>query len=183
VGWVRPKRWCLLTLAYYALWYFKFSRRRVWCSELSSGIYCRVKWLSTDDGWWWRQYAPLKRRSIIILHGSISQKTTLDITHSLDDMSSESDGGMILTGENRRTRRKTCTSATLSTTNPTWINPGANPDLHGEMPATDDLSHDTALRAVTWTWKHKQTNMSPYYESRQRKSYKLFLRNRVAQAV
>jgi hypothetical protein len=27
---------------------FKFSRRRVWCSELSSGMYCRVKWLSTD---------------------------------------------------------------------------------------------------------------------------------------
>jgi hypothetical protein len=26
----------------------KFSRRRVWCSELSSGLYCRVKWLSTD---------------------------------------------------------------------------------------------------------------------------------------
>jgi len=72
----------------YYLWDFKFSRRRVWCSELSSGLYCRVKWLSTDvsevrtasiirDGW--RQYAPLKRRSTIILHGSITQKTTLNI--------------------------------------------------------------------------------------------------------
>jgi hypothetical protein len=30
------------------MWDFKFSRRRVWCSELSSGLYCRVKWLSTD---------------------------------------------------------------------------------------------------------------------------------------
>jgi hypothetical protein len=30
------------------MWDFKFSRRRVWCSELSSLIYCRVKWLSTD---------------------------------------------------------------------------------------------------------------------------------------
>jgi hypothetical protein len=29
--------------------------------------------------WWWRQYAPLKRQSIIILHGSITQKTTLNI--------------------------------------------------------------------------------------------------------
>jgi hypothetical protein len=28
--------------------------------------------------WWWRQYAPLKRRSTIILHGSISQKTALN---------------------------------------------------------------------------------------------------------
>jgi hypothetical protein len=27
---------------------FKFSRWRVWCSELSSGLYCHVKWLSTD---------------------------------------------------------------------------------------------------------------------------------------
>jgi hypothetical protein len=29
--------------------------------------------------WWWRQYAPLKRRSTIILHGSTSQKTALNI--------------------------------------------------------------------------------------------------------
>jgi hypothetical protein len=35
-------------------------------------------------------------------------------------------------------------SATLSTTNPTWIDPGANPGLRGERPATDDLSHGTA---------------------------------------
>jgi hypothetical protein len=90
-------------------------------SELSSGIYCRVKWLSTDVSevhtasiirdewafrarlthpwwwrqyaplkrrstiarlthpWWWRQYAPLKCRSTIILHGSTSQKTILNI--------------------------------------------------------------------------------------------------------
>jgi hypothetical protein len=32
----------------------------------------------------------------------------------------QSNGGVILTGENRRTRRKTCPSATLSTTDPTW---------------------------------------------------------------
>jgi hypothetical protein len=38
-------------------------------------------------------------------------------------MSMENDGGMILTGENRRTRRETCPSATMSTTNPTWIDP------------------------------------------------------------
>jgi hypothetical protein len=29
--------------------------------------------------WWWRRYAPLKRRSTIILHGSTSQKTILNI--------------------------------------------------------------------------------------------------------
>jgi hypothetical protein len=33
----------------------------------------------------------------------------------------------------------------LSTTNPTWIDPGANPGLRGERPATNDLSHGTAL--------------------------------------
>jgi hypothetical protein len=58
-------------------------------------------------------------------------------------MSLESDGGMILTGENPRTRRKTCPSATLSTTNPTCFDPGANPGLRGEWPATNDLSHGT----------------------------------------
>jgi hypothetical protein len=31
-----------------SMWDFKFSRRRVWCTELSSGLYCRVKLLSTD---------------------------------------------------------------------------------------------------------------------------------------
>jgi hypothetical protein len=30
--------------------------------------------------WWWRQYAPLKRRSRIILHGSTTQKTALNIS-------------------------------------------------------------------------------------------------------
>jgi hypothetical protein len=51
---------------------------------------------------------------------------------------------MILTGENRGSRRKTCPGATLSTTNPTWIDPGANPGLRGERPATNRLSHVTA---------------------------------------
>jgi hypothetical protein len=35
-------------------------------------------------------------------------------------------------------------SATLSTTNPTWIDPGANPGLRGERPATNRMSHGTA---------------------------------------
>jgi hypothetical protein len=45
-------------------------------------------------------------------------------------------GGMILTGKNCRTRRKTCPSA-LSTTNPTWT----DTDLRGERPKTNHLSH------------------------------------------
>jgi hypothetical protein len=47
----------------------------------------------------------------------------------------ESSGGIILTGENRRTRRKICSSAILYAINPTWIDPGANPGLHSERPA------------------------------------------------
>jgi hypothetical protein len=35
-------------------------------------------------------------------------------------MSMDNGGGMMLTGENRRTGRKPCPSATLSTTNPKW---------------------------------------------------------------
>jgi hypothetical protein len=55
-------------------------------------------------------------------------------------------------------------SATLSTTNPTWIDPGANPGLRDERPVTNRLSHGTActqnylylLESYTKTqWKKK----------------------------
>jgi hypothetical protein len=52
---------------------------------------------------------------------------------------------MKLTAENRRTRGKTCPCATLSTTNPTWADPGSNPGLRGGRPAANRLSHGTAL--------------------------------------
>jgi hypothetical protein len=51
---------------------------------------------------------------------------------------------MKLTRENRRTRAKTCPSATLPTTNPTWTDPGSNPGLRGGRPAANRLSHGTA---------------------------------------
>jgi hypothetical protein len=51
---------------------------------------------------------------------------------------------MKLTGENRSTWGKTCPNATLSTKNPTWTDPGSNPDLRGGRPAANRLSHDTA---------------------------------------
>jgi hypothetical protein len=52
---------------------------------------------------------------------------------------------MKLTGENGSTRRKTCPSATVSTTNPKWNDPGSNPGIRGDRPATNRLSHGTAL--------------------------------------
>jgi hypothetical protein len=51
---------------------------------------------------------------------------------------------MKLTGNNRTTRGKTCPSATLSTTNPTWTAPGSNPVLRGGRPVANRLSHGTA---------------------------------------
>jgi hypothetical protein len=51
---------------------------------------------------------------------------------------------MKMTGGNLSTRGKTCPSATLSTANPTWTDPGSNPGLRGERPATNRLSHGTA---------------------------------------
>jgi hypothetical protein len=47
---------------------------------------------------------------------------------------------MILTEQNQITRRKTCPSATLSTTNPTWPDMGSNPGVRGKSPATNHLS-------------------------------------------
>jgi hypothetical protein len=43
---------------------------------------------------------------------------------------------VIVTAENRRTRRKTCPSATFSTTHPRWTDLGTNPGRRGEKPAT-----------------------------------------------
>jgi hypothetical protein len=42
-------------------------------------------------------------------------------------------------------RWKEIDSATLSTTNPIWTDPGWNPGLRGGRPATNRLSHGTAL--------------------------------------
>ena len=61
---------------------------------------------------------------------------------------------MKLTGENRNTRGKTCPIATLPTTNPTWTDPGLNPDLRGEMPVTNRLSHGTAYRHLGY-WRSR----------------------------
>jgi hypothetical protein len=44
---------------------------------------------------------------------------------------------------NRRTRRKTCSFATLCATNPTWTDMGVNLGLLSVCPATNRLSHTT----------------------------------------
>jgi hypothetical protein len=76
---------------------------------------------------------------------------------------------MKLTGENRSTREKTCPSATLSTTNPTWTDLRSNPGLRGEKPATNRLSHGTAL------WLHVTVANSSSGKSLSRYSKFIFL--------
>jgi hypothetical protein len=68
-------------------------------------------------------------------------------------MGMERQGGMVLTGENWRIRRNTCPNATLSTTNPTWAEPGAHSGLRRERPATNRLSHVTALASCSFVTK------------------------------
>jgi hypothetical protein len=53
-------------------------------------------------------------------------------------------------GENRSTRGKTCPNANLSTTNPTRTDPGSNPGLRGERPATNLLSHGNAFTSSSF---------------------------------
>jgi hypothetical protein len=43
---------------------------------------------------------------------------------------------------------KTCPSVTLSTTNPTWPDPGSNPGRRDGKPATNRLSYGAALKDV-----------------------------------
>jgi hypothetical protein len=52
----------------------------------------------------------------------------------------DSTGGMILTGINWSTERKTCHSATFPTTNPTWYDLGSNLSLQGTCPVATMVS-------------------------------------------
>jgi hypothetical protein len=47
---------------------------------------------------------------------------------------------------------KTFPSTTLSTTNPTWLEPGLNPGCRGGKPATNRLSYGAAFNAITDFW-------------------------------
>jgi hypothetical protein len=75
-------------------------------------------------------------------------------------VSMKGNDGMILTWENLRSRRRTCPSATLSTTKLTWTIPGANLSLRSERPAINRLSHDTtfvtfhAVKKFCWNVKY-----------------------------
>jgi hypothetical protein len=57
-----------------------------------------------------------------------------------------------------KTRRKTCLSATLSTTNPTRIDPVVNLGLRGERSATNRVSRGTRRRFLRHTRAPKRIN-------------------------
>jgi hypothetical protein len=48
---------------------------------------------------------------------------------------------------------KTCPSATLSTTNPTWLDPGLNSGCRGGKPATNRLSYGAAFTFIKYKYK------------------------------
>jgi hypothetical protein len=56
---------------------------------------------------------------------------------------------MKLAGKNPSTQGETCPSVTLSTTNPTWTDPGLNPGVRCERTATNRQSHGTTQLIVT----------------------------------
>jgi hypothetical protein len=49
---------------------------------------------------------------------------------------------MILTGKEKSSKRKPCSSVTLPTTHLTWTGLGSNPMLRNEKSATDNLNLD-----------------------------------------
>jgi hypothetical protein len=60
--------------------------------------------------------------------------------------------GIILKAWNWNTRKKTCTSANLSITNPTWTDPGWNHGLRYDRPTTNRLSHGKAMLEGNPAW-------------------------------
>jgi hypothetical protein len=80
--------------------------------------------------------------------GLLLQPCDEDEDNTLSFSKKCSTDGMKLRGENRSTRRKTCPSATLSTTNATWTDPGSNQGLCVGRPAINRLGHSTAQQYV-----------------------------------
>ena len=58
----------------------------------------------------------------------------------------------MMTGENRSTRRKTCSSITLPVTNPTWTGSGPSPELRGERPATTYVTYLSQFSEYNKGW-------------------------------
>jgi hypothetical protein len=62
---------------------------------------------------------------------------------------------------------KTCSSATLSTTNPTWPDPGSNPGCRGRKPATNHLSYGAAILFIYLQCSTASDHLQSQYEHKQ----------------
>jgi hypothetical protein len=60
--------------------------------------------------------------------------------------------GGIGIGKGKNYSEKTCPSATLSTTNPTWLDLGSNPGRRAENPVANRLNYGTAICAYLRRW-------------------------------
>jgi hypothetical protein len=60
-----------------------------------------------------------------------------------------------IAGETEVLGKKTCPSATLSTTNPTWLDPGSNPGRRGGKPTTNRLSYGATLNHGPFLLQHR----------------------------
>jgi hypothetical protein len=86
-----------------------------------------IVWRCASSCWWGDMMSELQPPTVILFIYQI--------------LSKERDSVMILFGENWRTQRKICLSATLSTTNPTWTDPG----FCSEKLVTSCQSYGTAI--------------------------------------
>jgi hypothetical protein len=59
-------------------------------------------------------------------------------------------GGKVTGKGKPKYSEKTCPSATLSTTNPAWPDPGCNPGRRGVKPATNRLSYGAAISCLSY---------------------------------
>jgi hypothetical protein len=76
------------------------------------------------------------------LCGTVSVVEPLSIRVMIYEYGAEEE--LLLTRKIKKTRRQTCFSDTLSTTDRTWTDVGTNPGFHGEKSASNRLNYDTA---------------------------------------
>jgi hypothetical protein len=81
----------------------------------------------------------------------------LAYSYYADDMSLESDGGMIYWQRKTDKLGEKPVPVPLCPPHPTWIDPGANPGFRGERPATNDLSHGTRFTLYGWIKTQRST--------------------------
>jgi hypothetical protein len=84
--------------------------------------------------------------------GTVATSGLLYKPQMIDEDDCGAIGGMKIGRGNRSTRKKTCPSATLSTTNPAWLDTGSISGRRGGKPATNRLSYGAAGGMSFFLW-------------------------------